>query len=251
MSGYSILQVRLDQTISLAALEEASEAATSIVRADATSMHRDLFGIVVSRLPLAEAEGYQAELKRHGFLTDLVADEEIPSLHEPFTVQRIDLGDGELLFTDMIGREQRRGMADLVFVAGGFLNEKKTKSKVISAPGIFSPRASSGEWQPATNEREYSQHDSRSFRLDFFFTQAPNRLRASVSAETMMFFRGRPLRLRDTALLLGAMMDVRELLPESRLSRGLFAADTQTFYPAFRSYEEEIRWHFYRLKSPA
>ena len=62
-----------------------------------------------------------------------------------------------------------------------------------------------------------------------------------------MFFHGRPLRLRDTALLLGAMMDLRELLPPERVAAGLKRSDTQTAYPSLKRYEEEIRWHFHRL----
>jgi hypothetical protein len=72
-------------------------------------------------------------------------------------------------------------------------------------------------------------------------------LSALLSAENTMFFRNRPLRLRDTAQLLGAMMDLRELLPSERVGAGLKRSDTNNFYPSLKSYEEEIRWHFYRL----
>lgn len=64
----------------------------SVARADCAHLQRDLFGIVVSNLPLEEARAFQAELKRRGFPTDVVADEELPVLQEPFTIQRIETG---------------------------------------------------------------------------------------------------------------------------------------------------------------
>jgi hypothetical protein len=88
------LQVSLDQTIDRESLEEASVVVPSVARADCAHLQRDLFGIVVSNLPLEEARAFQAELKRRGFPTDVVADEELPVLHEPFTIQRIETGGG-------------------------------------------------------------------------------------------------------------------------------------------------------------
>ncbi len=247
MPSYSLLQVSLDQTIDRESLEEASNTVNSIARADCAVMQRDLFGILRSGLTMDDAKAFQAALKRFQFQTDIVADEEIPVLHEAFTIQRIDLMKDKLVFTDMMGREQVRPIEDLVFVAGGFLTHGKVKS--------FFAEGSIGSLELRTQhshvERRYAEEIVPEFRLDFFFWSSPNRLRASVSSESMMFFRERPLRLRDTALLLGAMMDLAELLPGERVGSGLKRKDTKNFYPSLRSYEEEIRWHFYRLKGNA
>src|SRR6478736_4878733 len=108
MSTYSLLQVALDQTIDRAELEEASDVVNSVARADCAHLQRDLFGIVVSNLPLDEAQAFQTELKRRGFPTDVVADDELPVLHDPFTIQRIDIQKDSLVFTDTMGREQNR-----------------------------------------------------------------------------------------------------------------------------------------------
>ena len=247
MSTYSLLQVSLDQTIGRAELEEASDVVKSVARADCAHLQRDLFGIVVSNLPLDEAQAFQTELKRRGFPTDVVADDELPVLHDPFTIQRIDIQKDSLVFTDTMGREQNREISDLVFVAGGFLTRSKMKSVMVMESN--SPARVHAFQDPAHLETQHRVQDIPEFRLDFFFYSPPNRLRASVSPESMMFFRGRPLRLRDTALLLGAMMDLQELLPSERIGSGLKRSDTQNFYPSLRSYEEEIRWHFHRLKS--
>lgn len=78
MTTYSLLQVSLEQTIDRESLEMASDVVPSLARADCAHLQRDFFGIVVSNLPLQEATAFQAELKRRGFPTDLVADHELP-----------------------------------------------------------------------------------------------------------------------------------------------------------------------------
>ena len=243
MSTYSLLQVSLEQTIDRESLEMVSDVVPSLARADCAHLQRDLFGIVVSNLPLQEATAFQAELKRRGFPTDLVADHELPVLHEPLTIQRIEIKEKALLFIDTMGRQQTRALDDLVFVAGGHLTQNRLKSVLV----LESPERSHELQHRARLEQRHRFEDVPEFRLDFFFWASPNRLRASVSAESTMFFRDRPLRLRDTALILGAMMDLRELLPSERVGAGLKRSDTNNFYPSFKSYEEEIRWHFYRL----
>ncbi len=247
MRTYSLLQVSLDQTIDRESLEDASDVAASVARADCAHLQRDLFGIVVSNLPLEEAKAFQAELKRRGFPTAVVVDDELPVLHEAFTIQRIEIGERVLMITDAMGRVQTRILDDLVFVAGGFLTKSTSKSTTGSEFGMWSPRPNSSPDSLPRAERRYFQEEVQLFRIDLFFWNAPNRLSASVSAESVMFFQGRPLRLRDTALLLGAMMDLQELLPADRVGSGLKRPDTNTFYPSLRSYEEEIRWHFHRL----
>jgi hypothetical protein len=249
MSTFSVLQISLDQAIAREVLEEASDAVPSVVRADCAAMQRDLFGIVVSGLPFEEATAFQIALKQRGFATEVVADQEIPVLHEPFTVQRIGLQKEVLVFTDTMGRVQSRPREDLVFVAGGFLTQSRIKSVLVM--GSSSPARMHGFDEPAHPEKQHRFEEVPEFRLDFFFWSSPNRLRAAVSAESMMFFHDRPLRLRDTVLLLGAMMDLQELLPPERVGSGLKRTDTKNFYPSLRSYEEEIRWHFHRLKSRA
>lgn len=245
MSTYSLLQISLDQTIDRQSLADASVAVKSVARADCAHLQRDLFGIVISDLPLDDAQIFQAELKRRNFLTELVADDELPVLHDEFSIQRIEIEAESLSFADAMGRVQSRAMEELVFVAGGFLNHSKMKSILVKGT-VNSQVGRISEFFPEL-ERQNLVVEASEFRLDFFFCSAPHRLRASVSAESVVFFHGRPLQLKERALLLGAMMDLQELLPPERVGAGLKRLDTKTFYPSLRSYEEEIRWHFYRL----
>jgi hypothetical protein len=244
-----LLQASLDQTIDRESLEEASDSVSSVARADCSVILRNMFGIVVSNLPFEEATAFQAALLSHDFPTEVVADDEIPVLHEAFTIQRIGFTKDGLNFTDTLGRETFRPMADLVFVAGGFLMRSVTKSTNTVKTGLATRNYSTYSGPPRYFRTHLPKEDFPEFRLDFFFSTAPHRLRAWVSSESTMFFRDSPLRLRDTTLLMGAMMDLNELLPEDRVDSGLKQKDTKNFYPSLHNYEEEIRWHFHRLKS--
>lgn len=246
MATFSLLQESLAGKISREALEEASTSMRSIARADCARMSQDLFGIVVSGLPLDEANAFQASLKQHHFPTRVVADSEVPLLHEAFTIHRINITEAGLTFTDTMGRENHRPLADLVFIAGGFLSREKVVSKMTFQTRDAWDRES--PHFPRLESRKVSE-EFPEFRLDFFFSTAPHRLRATVSTEAMMFFRDRPVRPRDTALLLGAMMDLCDLLPPDRIGEGLKQPDTRTYYPSLKSYEEEIRWHFHGFKA--
>jgi hypothetical protein len=72
-----------------------------------------------------------------------------------------------------------------------------------------------------------------------------------MAEETTMFYRGQPLRLKHEGGVLAMLADLAPLLPPERLSSGLAETGKLARYPSQRSYEEEIRWHFHRLKKAA
>jgi hypothetical protein len=249
MSTYSLLQVSLDQTIDRSSLEDASVVVRSVARGDCARLHRELFGILISGLAREEAMAFQAELKRRNFPTEMVADEELPQLHEPFTTQRFEVKGEVLLFTDFMGRIQTRPLTDLVFLAGGFLTQVEIKTDWdVRVSGPSSTRDGAPSIEIETRRWE---EDEPEFRLDFFFWAAPNRLRLALTDSTAIFYQGQPLRLRHPDGLLRMMADLLTLLPKERVNAGLRRHDTEPYYPSVHCYEEEIRWHFHRLKPPA
>lgn len=249
MSSYSLLQISLDQSIDRESLEDASVAVRLIARGDCARLHRELFGILISGLGRPEAEAFQAGLKRRNFPTQVVADEELSQLHEPFTVQRFEVKGEVLLFTDFMGRIQTRPLTDLVFLAGGFLKHLEFKSDWELQ---VSPSKSMRGGAPSLNIEKHSwEEDKLEFHLDFFFWTAPNRLRLALSGNNAIFYQGQPLRLRNTDGLLRMMADLLTLLPKERVGTGLKRHDAEPFYPDAHCYEEEIRWHFLRLKASA
>lgn len=247
MGTYSLLQVSLDQVIDRESLEDASDAASSIARADCAKLQRELFGIVVSGLAYDEALAFQTVLTDRDFPTEVVADHELPVLYESCQIQRIDYGDEELVLTDSMGRVRTRPLADLVFVAAGYLKHLRIKSEWRQSLEFEGGRSGF----QLVNKRESHEELELEFRLDFFFWSEPNRLHAALANNTAIFHRGQPLRLRNGRALDDLMAAMGALLPQERLSSGLRAPATGRFYPNLHSYEEEIRWHFHRLTQRA
>lgn len=130
METYSLLQTSLDQTIDRRSLEDASVAVPSVARADCARLQRELFGMVVSGLAYQEALAFQAELARRNFPTEVVADCDLPVLHESFQIQRIGCRGEVLVLTDSMGRERPRPLTDLVFLAAGFIEGVEFKTEV-------------------------------------------------------------------------------------------------------------------------
>lgn len=245
MITYSLIQTTLEQKISRESLEDASVVAKSVARSDCANLWRDLYGFLVSGLPLEEATAFQAELNRRGFSTEVLPDHEIPALHPHYTVQRLAI-DGDMLhFTDAMGRKQSQSLKDLVFVGGGFLtfNRRKQEWKLM-------PKEPTGHYRTSSYEMRPTRVDEKKlkFRLDFFFWKAPHRLRLALTDDTMIFYQNQPVRLRDNGVLLAMMADLAMLMPPERMSRGLLKKDSASHYPSVHAYEEEIRWHFLRLK---
>ena len=249
MSTYSLLQVSLAQAIARESLEDASVVVRSVARGDCAKLQRELFGILISGLAKDAATTFQAELKHRNFPTELVADEDLPQLHEPFTVQRLEVKGEVLLFTDFMGRIQTRTLTDLVFLAGGFLTQAEIKTDwEVNVRGQTSIRG--GAPSIEIEKRRWEEAEPE-FRLDFFFWAAPHRLRLALTGSTAIFYQGQPLRLRHPDGLLQMMAELLKLLPRARVNAGLGRHDASPYYPSVSCYEEEIRWHFHRLKPPA
>lgn len=244
MITYSLLQQSLDQRIDRETMEEATRGVASLGRADGALLHRDLFGIVVSNLPIEDALAFQRALQAAGYATEVVPDRELPTLSEGFTIQRIDVDDAGLAFTDAMGRVHRRGLEDWVFLAGGFLEkldvrvEKKTQR-------VYQGRTVVIEVTHINREEKVLL-----FRLDFFFWKAPHRLSVILRDETVFFYQGVLQRRQRPESLLSAIKDLRERMPKERIGSGLFQEDLKPYYPSLAAYEEEIRWRFYRLAKP-
>lgn len=239
MSTFSLLQVSLDQRIERDFFIEAASATESVTKADLSQIYRDLFGIVVSNLSHADAMALQAELARKGFPTEVVADAELPALHEPKSMQRVTVDGGWLRFTDIMSRSAARALGDLVFLAGGFLKNAKMTSKIVG-----SPRSNSGDHDAAW-ERVHQMKEVAEFRLDFFFASEPNRMTLVLGPERAIFVNEKALQVQKKAVLGEVAAELRKLLPPERMNRGLL--DTGLCYPSGRAYVEEIRWHFHQL----
>ncbi len=248
MNTFSLLQLSLDQKIERRAFEDASMAVTSISRADCAMLYRDLYGIVVSDLSEDEARAFQAELAQRDFPTVVVPDSEVPLLDESFQVHDIVLREGNLELTDSMGHQRIRPVADLEFLAAGFVSRLHFKNEWHQH--LDSGIDSNGAARLVT-EHERHEESEIEFRLDFFFRTAPERQHAALGTDSIMNFQGFPLLSRDKSALLGMASAMAALLPPERLNTFLREPDDHPHYPTLHGYKEEIRWFFHGLRATA
>jgi len=174
-----------------------------------------------------------------------VADEEVPILDAGYRVQRITMDDESLAFTDAMGRQKERRLSDLLFLAGGFLQE--TEEQIEKVVRLEVKGDTRGTYPAPTLKKLSKMVVVPKFRLDFFFATEPYRVHVLVIPENVAFFQDLPLRLRHPAAMVAARQELSLLLPPERLTCGMLQEDTHAFYPNLASYEEEIRWRFHRL----
>lgn len=242
---YSLLQHSLDQKISREDLEEASVWVPRVARADCPGILRDLFGILVSGLSKEDALAFRAALLGKGFTTEVVADHEVPTLHESYQVQRVGRQDGQLCLTNSMGRVTTRDTSELVFVAAGFIRrvrrvaENKLRLNFGSGQRQGMPMLES--------HREYHDEQETEFRVDFFFHTEPRRIHLVLTDDSAMFYEGEAMRMRDIDGLRAMARKLAGMVPPLRWNRFLTHMDVCPEYPSMHAYEEELRWHFYRL----
>jgi hypothetical protein len=245
MNTFSLLQLSLDQKIERRAFEDASMAVASLSRADCAMLYRDLYGIVVSDLPEDEALAFQTELAQRDFPTVVVPDSELPLLDESFQVHDIVLREGNLEFTDSMGHQRIRPVGELEFLAAGFVSRLHFKNEWHQH--LDSGIDSNGAARLVT-EHERHEESEIEFRLDFFFSTAPERQHAALGMDSLMTFQGFPLLLREKAALIEMASAMADLLPSGRVNTFLREPGNHPHYPTFHGYKEEIGWFLHGLR---
>lgn len=248
MNTFSLLQLSLDQMIERHAFEDASVAMASITRSDGAMLHRDLYGIVMSNLSEDEALALQEELAQRNYPTTIVADGDLPVLHESSQIQCIESREGDLILTDSMGHQRVRPVTDLRFLAAGFVNRLHFKSEWDQH--LDSGLGSDGAARLVT-ERELHEKTELEFRLDLFFNTTPERQHAILCKESVIYYQGDPLLLRDATGLIQLSGAMAGLLSPERVNAFLRNSQSHPNYPSLHSYQEEILWHFHRLSQLA
>ncbi len=245
MITYSLLLQSLEPKPTRQELEEISQNVRSIARADCAFIAEDWYGIVTTGLPLAEAETFRAGLQNLGIGADLVADSEIPTLHNDFRCQRIDLNSDEIILSTAMARRYPRRRDDLVYVSAGFVYREKASRDTEMQPQVRYSRY--GAYTVQVEKSVLKIEEKRFLRIDFFFTSEPNRISLELGKDTVIFYGDRPMRMENQLDLTVLMVDLQSLLPPERMNRSLKDLSLHHVYPSMHAYEEELRWAFYRL----
>jgi len=242
---YSLLLQSLEPKPTRQELEEISQSVPAIAKADCRFLLEDWYGIVVSRVDSETANEFQAALRKHGIPSDVVADHDIPALHNDFRCQRIRIHPQSLLLSDVMGRTYERDRNDLVFVAAGAVEKQRMVSDYELE--LETRYTGDGSYTVPVNKRIHRFEKKSYFRADLFFSASPNRLSLELENDSVIFYMDRPVRLKTPLDLKVLMVDLHALLPPERMNRSLRNLSIDQVYPTMHAYEEELRWAFYRL----
>ena len=243
--SFSLLLHALEPKPDRKALEEITVDVPSVARADAATILRGWFGIVSSGLPFEDAQAFQSGLRTLGCETDIVADGDIPALHPDFRCHLIDLTAESLILTTAMNRRQERGRDEFVFAAAGIVERERPVSDYEMQTEVRFFEGGAYTTQVPTRVTKFVEMDY--FRIDLFFSREPHRISLEMDKDSVITYGGRPLRMKNRTELTVLLADLFSLLPPDRMNRGLRELSTQALYPSLQTYEEEIRWAFYRL----
>jgi hypothetical protein len=243
--SFSLLLQALEPKPDRKALEEITVNVPSVARADAAGILRGWFGIVSSGLSLEDATAFQAGLRTLGCETDIVPDGDIPSLHHDFRCHLIDLTAESLILTTAMNRRQERGRDEFVFAAAGIVERERPVSDYEMQTEVRFFEGAAYTTQVPTRVTKFVEKDY--FRIDLFFSQEPHRISLEMDKDSVITYGGRPLRMKNRTELTVLLADLFSLLPPDRMNRGLRELSMEPLYPSLQTYEEEIRWAFYRL----
>jgi len=247
---FALLQQSLEQTISREAMEEASTVAPMVARGDCARLHRELFGIVVRRLDEENARAFQDALRRCGFETEVVPDNALLALPGSFGASALRIEAGSLVTGDVYGRERAVPVAECAFAAAGRVGIERIKRTQTTELEIrhYGRYGSSISVVPVTKKEPV---EAFQFRIELFFARDPLRVEWVLEEDRVVRLNGWPVRWREPEALHLFLGELRATLPADRTNRGLARYDDPAapVYPNRRCFEEEIVWHFHRLRT--
>jgi len=247
---YALLQRYLDQTLTREQMEEASVAAPEVARADCARLHRELFGIVADRLDKFNARAFQQALAAFGFECDLVPESELFRLPPAYGINALGLDMDHLEWADLYGRGRRLPMRACVFVAAGWLAKDSMRLDNRHRSGAKAEMRIRYMANGGVAEQTGTIARVQRFRLDCFLSEPPFRIEWSLAWRQIKILNGHPVQCEDTETLSRFLRLLVEKMPPGRTNRGAerFGRPDEPIYPNPRAFDEEIIWHFHRLR---
>jgi hypothetical protein len=248
---YALLQCDLDQTIRREAMEQASRAAPQVAVGDCARLHRDLFGIVVRQLDMANALAFQSALRAQGLDTDIVHDTDLMRLPPAQSTRHLRIDQGSIVTEDAYGHARAHALSTLAFAAAGrIVSRTPRRMQTEELEYVHTPGAKLGRMRPVTTTVTRWE-DEESFRIDLFFTHEPVRIEWSARKGRAQWLSGASVQPADTNELHAFLSALHAWATPGRDTRGIAHAGTlrAPTYPSLAAFEEEILWSFYRMRS--
>lgn len=151
---------------------------------------------------------------------------------------------------DVYGRERELPLAECAFAAAGRVAIERTRR----TPTMELDVRNYGRWGQAISMVPTTRKEAveaLQFRIELYFPRDPLRVEWTLEEARVARLNGWPVRWRDTERLHEFLGELRAALPPERINRGLARFDTADapLYPNLLCFEEEIIWHFHRLRA--
>lgn len=258
---YAILQKTLDMP-RVDALRRAFASVRCLVDADAHSLGKDAYGILVKNLGIEDAMTLQRALAAENIETEAVPQTTLPQLPSTKFVRRIECGSDALLIFDPIGRPLAIEWRHLMLIAAGNVLTTQFTRKTFRPPadatgfGLATwgrrPRQSVAASLPRVESRE---ERCGVLTMELILTRAVARytILADESAPLLFHCLGSRITTQPTENFRLLLDDIGRAAPAARCNRGAWllrqASPTLLEYPSANAFSEELIWMLWQTPS--
>jgi len=235
-------------------LRRAFESIRRLTSADAPTLAKDAYGILVKNLPAQDATVLHRALKAEGIATELVPEKLLPQLPPTKYVRQLGFGADCLLIQDPLGRPIPIEYRNLRILAAGEVEstqfQRQGSSISSSVPRHFPTSPLRLELEELDRDRDTRTREVRARKhlLELIVGQGVARFTIEADTDAHLLFqvlgdRRTPDFMNNLALL---VREVSTAAPSVILNRGAYAlrADPPTsfFYPTRNTLNEELIW---------
>jgi hypothetical protein len=244
-------------------LRRAFESVRLLTAADAPTLARDAFGILVRNLPAEDAAVLHRALAAEGIATDLVPEKLVPRLPPTKYVRQLDFGEDCLVIRDPLGRPVPIEYRHLRILAAGEVEitqfQRPGAPASGSVPRYFTTSALRLELEELSRNLDTPAREVRVRKhlLELIVGQGAARFSIEADAESHLLFQVLGDR-RTRDFLQDLSLFVRELCrfaPSLILNRGAYSLRAEPpaplFYPTRNAFDEELIWIQWQTLRPA
>jgi hypothetical protein len=251
---YAILQKSLDMP-PVDALRRAFTSVRCLVDADAHSLGKDAYGILVRNLGVDDAMTLQRALAAENIETEAVPQATLPQLPPTKFVRRIECGSDALLVFDPVGRAVPVEWRHIMLIAAGNVLTTRFTRKTVAPTqnaGVFSPATWARRPRPsvvASLPRVESREERRGIlTIELILSRAVARftIHADESAPLLFRYLGERATAEPTENFRFFLEDLGRGAPDARCNRGAWLLrqnpPSLLEYPSPNAFNEEITW---------
>jgi len=245
---YAVLQTDLHPP-PFELLRRAFRAVPFLTDLDAHTLAQDGYGILIRRLSQENAGALQLALRNQGMETELVPEQNLPTLPAGKQVHRLDYSLEALLIYDPGGRGFPLPWGHIYMIAAGKVRLNEFRTVESRRRRWVSSESGDMDWVTDTRRRE-----ERTDRLVMEIILSGAVMRYSVVAEHFNYaYLGERMRRSSEENFALLTQDLMARAPHAILNRGAYylrdqATDPMS-YPTRNAFNEEIIWLLWRAQA--